>query len=94
MTEPLHVPVVGAGPTGLALAAQLRTHGPRFRIVDRSLDRVRECRALAIQPRTPEALAGFGVTELVARGNPAIATCGCTCPGWRSWRRCGSSASG
>ncbi|MER5227960.1 FAD-dependent monooxygenase [Streptomyces flaveus] len=73
MTAPLDVLVVGAGPTGLALAAQLRAYGTRFRIVDRSLDRVRESRALAIQPRTLEALAGFGVTdELLARGNPAM----------------------
>ncbi|MGW2524973.1 FAD-dependent monooxygenase [Streptomyces sp. NPDC001617] len=73
MTAALDVLVVGAGPTGLALAAQLRAHGADFRIVDRSLDRVRESRALAIQPRTLEALAGFGVTdELVKRGNPAV----------------------
>ncbi|WP_345012693.1 FAD-dependent monooxygenase [Streptomyces shaanxiensis] len=73
MTAPLDVLVVGAGPTGLALAAQLRAYGAGFRIVDRSLDRVRESRALGIQPRTLEALAGFGVTDaLVARGNPAM----------------------
>ncbi|MFI1393408.1 FAD-dependent monooxygenase [Streptomyces sp. NPDC020681] len=73
MAEPLDVLVVGAGPTGLALAAQLRAYGTRFRIVDRSLDRARESRALAIQPRTLEALAGAGVTdELVARGNRAV----------------------
>ena len=73
MTAPVDVLVVGAGPTGLALAAQLRTYGASFRIVDRSLDRVHESRALGIQPRTLEALAGFGVTdELVARGNPAM----------------------
>jgi len=73
MTAPLDVLVVGAGPTGLALAAQLRTYGTTFRIVDRSLDRVHESRALAIQPRTLEALAPFGVTdELVGRGNPAM----------------------
>jgi 2-polyprenyl-6-methoxyphenol hydroxylase-like FAD-dependent oxidoreductase len=42
-------------------------------IVDRSLHRVRESRALAIQPRMLEALAGFGVTdELVKRRNPAV----------------------
>ncbi|MFB6783160.1 FAD-dependent monooxygenase [Streptomyces sp. NPDC056352] len=71
--EPLEVLVVGAGPTGLALAAQLHAYGARFRIVDRHLDRTRESRALAIQPRTLEALAPFGVTdELVARGNPAV----------------------
>ncbi|MEJ8671754.1 FAD-dependent monooxygenase [Streptomyces sp. MS1.AVA.1] len=74
MTASLDVLVVGAGPTGLALAAQLRSYGTEFRIVDRSLDRVRESRALGIQPRTLEALAGFGVTDrLVAR---AIPRCG------------------
>lgn len=73
MAAPLDVLVVGAGPTGLALAAQLCAYGIPFRVVDRSLDRVRESRALVVQPRTLEALAGFGVTdELVARGNPAI----------------------
>ncbi|MGI5379288.1 FAD-dependent monooxygenase [Streptomyces sp. CA-251387] len=73
MTAPLDVLVVGAGPTGLALAAQLRAYGSKFRIVDRSPDRVRESRALGIQPRTLEALAGFGVTDrLVSRGNPAM----------------------
>ncbi|MET9828022.1 FAD-dependent monooxygenase [Streptomyces sp. NPDC006385] len=73
MTAPLDALVVGAGPTGLALAAQLRAHGAGFRLVDRSLDRARESRALGIQPRTLEALAGFGVTDLlVARGNPAM----------------------
>ncbi|MET7619896.1 FAD-dependent monooxygenase [Streptomyces sp. NPDC005408] len=71
--ESLDVLVVGAGPTGLALAAQLHAYGARFRIVDRHLDRARESRALAIQPRTLEALAPYGVTdELVARGNPAV----------------------
>ncbi|MEV0637497.1 FAD-dependent monooxygenase [Streptomyces sp. NPDC050619] len=73
MTALLDVLVVGGGPTGLALAAQLRAYGTRFRIVDRSLDRVHESRALVIQPRTLEALAGFGVSdELVARGNTAM----------------------
>ncbi|MFJ6573365.1 FAD-dependent monooxygenase [Streptomyces sp. NPDC091292] len=71
--EPIDVLVVGAGPTGLALAVQLRAYGLRFRIIDRHLDRARESRALAVQPRTLEALAPFGVTdELVARGNPAV----------------------
>ncbi|MFG2369289.1 FAD-dependent monooxygenase [Streptomyces mirabilis] len=73
MTAPLDVLVVGAGPTGLALATQLSVHATGFRILDRSLDRAHESRALAIQPRTLEALAGFGVTdELVDRGNPTM----------------------
>ncbi|MFH8930297.1 FAD-dependent monooxygenase [Streptomyces pristinaespiralis] len=70
---PLDVLIVGAGPTGLALAAQLRAYGVRFRIIDRHQDRARESRALAVQPRTLEALAPFGVSEeLVRRGNPAV----------------------
>jgi len=44
--------VVGAGPTGLTLAAQLRAFGATVRIVDKLLDRAPESRALAVQPRT------------------------------------------
>src|SRR5258707_6621784 len=65
--------VVGAGPTGLALAAELAAFGVRARLIDRGLDRVHESRALAIQPRTLEVLAGLGVTgELIAGGNRAV----------------------
>ncbi|PZF86090.1 FAD-dependent monooxygenase [Jiangella anatolica] len=71
--EVLDVLVVGAGPTGLALAATLRRYGVRFRVVDAALDRVHESRALAIQPRTLEVLAGLGVTgQLVAHGNRTV----------------------
>ena len=66
----LDVLVVGAGPTGLTLAAQLHALGARARIVDRQLDRAHESRALAIQPRTLEALRGLGLAQpLVERGN-------------------------
>jgi 2-polyprenyl-6-methoxyphenol hydroxylase-like FAD-dependent oxidoreductase len=69
----LDVLVVGAGPTGLTLAAQLRAFEATCRIVDRQLDRVQESRALAVQPRTLEVLRGLGVTqELLARGNDAV----------------------
>jgi 2-polyprenyl-6-methoxyphenol hydroxylase-like FAD-dependent oxidoreductase len=69
----LDVLVVGAGPTGLTLAAQLRAFGAGVRIVDRQLDRVHESRALAVQPRTLEVLRALGVAEnLVARGNDAV----------------------
>ena len=65
--------VVGAGPTGLALATQLQRFGTRFRIVDRAADRVHESRALAIQPRTLEVLGGVGVADaLVEQGNPTV----------------------
>jgi 2-polyprenyl-6-methoxyphenol hydroxylase-like FAD-dependent oxidoreductase len=70
---PLDVLVVGAGPTGLTLAAQLRAFGTGFRVVDRQLDRVHESRALAVQPRTLEVLTGLGVAEtMVERGNPGV----------------------
>jgi 2-polyprenyl-6-methoxyphenol hydroxylase-like FAD-dependent oxidoreductase len=65
--------VVGAGPTGLALAAELAAYGTRFRVVDRCLDRVHESRALAVQPRTLEVLARLGLAdELVDHGNRAV----------------------
>jgi 2-polyprenyl-6-methoxyphenol hydroxylase-like FAD-dependent oxidoreductase len=72
-TAPTDVLVVGAGPTGLTLAAQLLSFGASFRIVDRQLDRVHESRALAVQPRTLEVLTGLGVADaMVERGNPAV----------------------
>jgi 2-polyprenyl-6-methoxyphenol hydroxylase-like FAD-dependent oxidoreductase len=62
--------IVGAGPTGLALAVQLQALGISFRIIDKQLERSRESRALTIQPRTLEVLAGTGVTDkLVAAGH-------------------------
>jgi 2-polyprenyl-6-methoxyphenol hydroxylase-like FAD-dependent oxidoreductase len=65
--------VVGAGPTGLALAAQLRAHGASVRVIDRQADRARESRALAIQPRTLEVLSGLGISKaLLERGNQAV----------------------
>jgi 2-polyprenyl-6-methoxyphenol hydroxylase-like FAD-dependent oxidoreductase len=68
----LDVLIVGAGPTGLTLAAQLRDFGVRFRIVDRGLDRARESRALAVQARSLEILQRFDVAPaLVTRGNPS-----------------------
>jgi 2-polyprenyl-6-methoxyphenol hydroxylase-like FAD-dependent oxidoreductase len=71
--NPLDVLVVGAGPTGLTVAAQLQAFGSSVRIVDRQLDRVHESRALAVQPRTLEVLRGLGVAEeLIARGNDAV----------------------
>ncbi|HEU5074574.1 MAG TPA: FAD-dependent monooxygenase [Polyangiaceae bacterium] len=62
--------IVGAGPTGLTLAAQLRWFGVPFRIIDRSLDRAHESRALAVQARTLEILDSLNLGDaLVARGN-------------------------
>ena len=73
MTADADVLIVGAGPTGLTLAAQLQQFGITARIVDRQLDRVHESRALAMQPRTLEVLRGLGIAQsLVERGNDAV----------------------
>ncbi len=63
----LDVLIVGAGPTGLVLAAQLARFGVRFRIVDKMLDRARESRALAVQARSVEVLQCLRLGEELAR---------------------------
>lgn len=63
--------VVGAGPVGLTLAAQLSRRGVRCRIIDQEegLTPVTQSRALGIHARTLEVLEGLGVTApLVDRG--------------------------
>lgn len=61
--------IVGAGPTGLALATELTRWGVSYRIIDKELAGVRESRALAIQPRTLEVLRPSGVADvLLANG--------------------------
>ncbi|MGH3010236.1 MAG: FAD-dependent monooxygenase [Gaiellaceae bacterium] len=73
MTADTDVLVVGAGPTGLTLAAQLSAYGVTARIVDRQLDRVHESRALVMQPRSLEVLRGLGIAQrLVERGNDSV----------------------
>jgi 2-polyprenyl-6-methoxyphenol hydroxylase-like FAD-dependent oxidoreductase len=68
--DPVDVLVVGAGPTGLALAAQLAAFGASVRVVDRRTVPGRQSRALVVQPRTLEALRPIGVTRaLLDRGD-------------------------
>jgi 2-polyprenyl-6-methoxyphenol hydroxylase-like FAD-dependent oxidoreductase len=65
--------IIGAGPTGLSLAAMLGAVGASVRIVDRQRDRVHESRALAVQPRTLEVLRAVGLSQpLVDRGLRAV----------------------
>ena len=72
MNYDVDVLIVGAGPTGLALAAQLAGYGTSFRIIDRRQGPSTQSRALAVQPRTLEALRPFGISaEMARRGNPA-----------------------
>jgi 2-polyprenyl-6-methoxyphenol hydroxylase-like FAD-dependent oxidoreductase len=62
--------VVGAGPTGLMLAASLHSFGVQTRVVDRLIDRAHESRALVVHARSLEILRDLGVAEaLRSRGN-------------------------
>src|SRR5271170_7261907 len=67
--------IVGAGPTGLALALWLTKQGVEVRIVDRTAEPGTTSRALAVQARTLELYQQLGLTQtLLARGHkvPAI----------------------
>lgn len=72
--------IVGAGPTGLMLAACLQRLGVRFLIADRKHGPTRESRALALQARSLEVYDQLGLVQRVleqAAVAPAIA------PGYR-----------
>jgi 2-polyprenyl-6-methoxyphenol hydroxylase-like FAD-dependent oxidoreductase len=61
--------VVGAGPTGLLMAAELARHGLECRVIDRDEHAAAESRALAIQARTVELLDDLGLAdEFLRRG--------------------------
>jgi 2-polyprenyl-6-methoxyphenol hydroxylase-like FAD-dependent oxidoreductase len=63
--------VVGAGPTGLTLAAQLLARGIPTRIIDKGAGPVTQSRALGIHARTLEMLDGMGLAEpFVEQGHP------------------------
>jgi 2-polyprenyl-6-methoxyphenol hydroxylase-like FAD-dependent oxidoreductase len=66
--ELIDVLVVGAGPSGLALALQAHAFGARVRVVEQRQEQFRPSRAMIMHPRTLEALRPLGVTdELLAR---------------------------
>ncbi len=74
MSRVAEILVVGAGPTGLALALAAHDHGARVRIVERRPEMFRPSRALIVHPRTLEVLRPLGVTEaLLARADVAPA---------------------
>ena len=61
--------IAGAGPTGLALAAELMRHGVMSEIVDRQPAGANTSRACVVHARTLEVLKPLGVTQhLLAQG--------------------------
>jgi 2-polyprenyl-6-methoxyphenol hydroxylase-like FAD-dependent oxidoreductase len=66
--------VVGAGPTGLALAVAAHAHGARVRVVECRPDAFRPSRALIVHARTLEVLRPLGVVDaLLERADTAPA---------------------
>src|SRR5665213_1194484 len=73
MTRP-EVLIVGAGPTGLALALWLAKLGVRVRIIDKASEPGTTSRAVAVQARTLELYRQAGLTdEVIARGHRTAA---------------------
>ena len=71
MNDDVDVIVVGAGPTGLALACELALGGVRCRLLERRADRPNITRAFAVHARTLELLDARGLAdELIAGGVP------------------------
>ena len=69
MNRQVDIMIVGAGPVGLALAAELRHQGVDALIIDRNLDAAQTSRACVIHARTLEVLEPLGVTaQLLAAG--------------------------
>ncbi len=72
-TTPLDVLIVGAGPTGLALAAHCLRLGLRVRLVDKKPGPSTTSKAIGLQYRVSEMLALMGVAErFLERGNEAV----------------------
>jgi 2-polyprenyl-6-methoxyphenol hydroxylase-like FAD-dependent oxidoreductase len=65
MTDDASLPVliVGAGPTGLALALILRRYGVKVRLIDRAPSAATVSKALAVWSGSLEAIAGLGVVD-------------------------------
>jgi 2-polyprenyl-6-methoxyphenol hydroxylase-like FAD-dependent oxidoreductase len=63
------IPIAGAGPTGLALAAELTRRGVSPLIIDRQPAGANTSRACVVHARTMEVLEPLGVTrELLTQG--------------------------
>ncbi|KAI1172124.1 FAD binding domain-containing protein [Nemania sp. FL0916] len=64
--------IVGAGPSGLAVAAALARQGVSFRIIDKSDGPLAAGRADGVQPRFMETIATWGLAPEVSEEGPLI----------------------
>jgi hypothetical protein len=64
-SEQPEVLVVGAGPVGLTMAAELSRHGIRPRIIDRLAAPSPYCRAIGVSPRTLEVFDDMGIARQI-----------------------------
>jgi 2-polyprenyl-6-methoxyphenol hydroxylase-like FAD-dependent oxidoreductase len=63
--------IVGAGPTGLSMAIELKRLGVPFRLVEKSQQGAQYSQALVVQARTLEQFERYGIAETAAkRGRP------------------------
>jgi 2-polyprenyl-6-methoxyphenol hydroxylase-like FAD-dependent oxidoreductase len=65
--------IVGAGPTGLSMAIELKRLGIPFRIIDKQIKPIKTSNALAVQTRTLEVWDDWGVVKAaIEQGLPII----------------------
>ena len=72
LPETTEVLIVGAGPTGLALACRLAQAGVSHVVVDSASEGVNSSRAAVLHPRTLEVLDGIGAADLLLREGRTI----------------------
>lgn len=78
--------IVGAGPTGLALALWLTRSGVGVRIIDKTAEAGTTSRALAVQARTLEFYRQLGIADLLVEGGVPIAAINLMVKGARATR--------
>jgi 2-polyprenyl-6-methoxyphenol hydroxylase-like FAD-dependent oxidoreductase len=72
MSSVLPVLIVGAGPTGLALAVQLQRCGTPFRIIDPKPEVKNESRAFGVHVRTIEIFRQLGVLDRIQENSKSL----------------------
>ncbi len=72
--------IVGAGPTGLTLAAALCARGVKATVIDRLAEGANTSRAAAVHARTLEVLEGVGVSVAQSRAEHAVMRAGVSAP--------------